>query len=124
MSHICATDSLSSICMSLNLKVVDVFNYRFFTDLSLRLRADISKVAAHERIQHLYETDLPSCPVCKGLIKNVLSRKNSTRKVLYTHYITLEVYLLFERKFLSPDWVICNKFLYDFLIEIWYCFDH
>jgi hypothetical protein len=28
--------------------------YRLFTGLSLRLRADISKVTAHERIQHLY----------------------------------------------------------------------
>jgi hypothetical protein len=30
------------------------FTYRFFTGLSLRLRADISKVTAYERIQHLY----------------------------------------------------------------------
>jgi hypothetical protein len=28
--------------------------YRLFTGLSLRLRADISKVTSHERIQHLY----------------------------------------------------------------------
>jgi hypothetical protein len=34
-------------------KVVDVFSFhlRFFTGLSLRLRADISKVTVHERIQ-------------------------------------------------------------------------
>jgi hypothetical protein len=31
-----------------------VFIYRFFTDLALPLRANISKVTAHERIQHLY----------------------------------------------------------------------
>jgi hypothetical protein len=31
-----------------------VFIYRFFTGLSLRVRADISKVTAHERIQLLY----------------------------------------------------------------------
>jgi hypothetical protein len=30
--------------------------YRFFTGLWLRLRADISKVTAHERIQHLYNS--------------------------------------------------------------------
>jgi hypothetical protein len=38
-----------------------VFIYRFFTGLSLRLRADISKVIAHERIQYLqagFETHL------------------------------------------------------------------
>jgi hypothetical protein len=35
-------------------KVVDVFIYRFFTGLSLRLRAHISKVTAHKRIQNLY----------------------------------------------------------------------
>jgi hypothetical protein len=79
MSHICANDkyrsqvgatnrpenmsfiiivsfvSLSSICIYLNLKVVDVFSFHFqiFTSLSLRLCKDISKVTAHERIQHL-----------------------------------------------------------------------
>jgi hypothetical protein len=31
-----------------------VFIYRFFTDLARPLRANISKVTAHERIQHLY----------------------------------------------------------------------
>jgi hypothetical protein len=37
-------------------KIVDVFSFHLeiFTGLSLRLRADISKVTAHERIQHLY----------------------------------------------------------------------
>jgi hypothetical protein len=37
-------------------RIFDVFSfiYRFFTGLSLRLRAEISKVTAHERIQHLY----------------------------------------------------------------------
>jgi hypothetical protein len=30
-----------------------VFIYRFFTHLSLRRRADISKDTAHDRIQHL-----------------------------------------------------------------------
>jgi hypothetical protein len=35
-------------------KVVDVFIYRFFTGLSLRLGADIFKVTAHERIQYLF----------------------------------------------------------------------
>jgi hypothetical protein len=34
-------------------KVVDVFICRFFTGLSLRFRADTSKVTAHERIQYL-----------------------------------------------------------------------
>jgi hypothetical protein len=47
--------SLSSICIYLNLKIVDVFSFhlQIFTSLSLRLRKDISKVTAHERIQHL-----------------------------------------------------------------------
>jgi hypothetical protein len=38
------------VCTYLNLKVVDVFIYRFFTGFT----ADIPKVTAHERIQHLY----------------------------------------------------------------------
>jgi hypothetical protein len=45
---------VSSLSRLLACKVVDVFIYRFFTGLWLRLRADISKVTAHERIQHLY----------------------------------------------------------------------
>jgi hypothetical protein len=35
-----------------------VFIYRFFTGLSLRSRADISKVTAHERILTTSTTDL------------------------------------------------------------------
>jgi hypothetical protein len=46
-----------------------VFIYRFFTDLSLRLRADISKVTAHERIQYLYYSG------CRNRLK-INRRKN------------------------------------------------
>jgi hypothetical protein len=80
MSHICATDeyrsqvgatdqsgniviryvsfSLSSICIYLNLKVVDVFSFhlQIFHWFIAPLRADISKVTAHERIQHFYQS--------------------------------------------------------------------
>jgi hypothetical protein len=34
-----------------------VFIYRFFTGLSLRFRADISKVTPHERIQQGYSRE-------------------------------------------------------------------
>jgi hypothetical protein len=49
--YVSSVISLSSICI----QIVDVFGfiYRFFTSLSLRLRADISKVTPHERIQYL-----------------------------------------------------------------------
>jgi hypothetical protein len=64
--------SLSSISVYLNLKVVNVFSFhlRFFTDLLLRLRADISKVTAHERIQHLYLVN-KMWFVCLKMFKNI-----------------------------------------------------
>jgi hypothetical protein len=34
--------------------LIKYYYYYFFTGLSLRLRADISKVTAHERVQYLY----------------------------------------------------------------------
>jgi hypothetical protein len=48
MSHICANDEYRYQVGTTN-KI-----YKFFTGLSLRLRADISKVTVHERIQNLY----------------------------------------------------------------------
>jgi hypothetical protein len=49
-SRVWTDESLSQV------EVVDFLMgyYRFFSGLSLRLRTDISKVTAHERIQHLY----------------------------------------------------------------------
>jgi hypothetical protein len=79
MSHICANDEYRSQvgatnrpenivirCVSVvsllylfkfgsTSSTFSVFIYGFFTGLSLRLRADISKVTAHERIQRLYQ---------------------------------------------------------------------
>jgi hypothetical protein len=53
MSHICANDEYQSRVGATNRPENSVFIHIFFTGLSLRLRADIAKVTAHERIQPL-----------------------------------------------------------------------
>jgi hypothetical protein len=75
MSHICANDeylsqvgttnrpeniviryvSVVSLSRLFECKVVDVFSF-YLQIYRSRLRADISKVTAHERIQYLYKT--------------------------------------------------------------------
>jgi hypothetical protein len=62
MSHIYGNDEYRSQAVATNRKISSFVVSRlfFFTGLSLRLRADISKVTAHERIQHLYESS-PAC---------------------------------------------------------------
>jgi hypothetical protein len=65
--HYVGVISLSSICST-----VSVFIYRFFTGLSLRLRADISKVTAHESIQHQHYFFLSFLP--KSLKSSTISR--------------------------------------------------
>jgi hypothetical protein len=103
VSHICATDeyrsqvgatdqsgniviryvsfSLSSICIYLNLKVVDVFSFhlQIFHWCIAPLRADISKVTAHERIQHFYQS-----------IKNLHNLSNS--EFHYFYYLLHKMY--------------------------------
>jgi hypothetical protein len=60
MSHICANDEYRSQVGATNrpenivIRYVFSFHLQIFHWLSLRLRADISKVTAHEKIQHLY----------------------------------------------------------------------
>jgi hypothetical protein len=48
----------------LNLKVVDVFIYKFFTGLTLCLCADISKATARDRIQDHYSQHSHICCYC------------------------------------------------------------
>jgi hypothetical protein len=75
VSHICADDEYQSQVGATKLshlfacKVIDVFSFHIstdFTGLSLRLRADIFEVTAHERIQHL----LPNVTDIGGFVCN------------------------------------------------------
>jgi hypothetical protein len=58
---------VSSLSRLFACKIVDVFS--FHLQIFHWFIADISKVIAREIIQHFFKIDLPSCPVCKGLIK-------------------------------------------------------
>jgi hypothetical protein len=63
---------LSLAHFNLKQSTFSVFIYRFFTGLSLRLRADISKVTAHESIQHQHYFFLSFLP--KSLKSSTISR--------------------------------------------------
>jgi hypothetical protein len=54
MSHICANDEYRFQVGATNRPENIVIEFESSSRLSLRLRADISKVTAHEKIQHLY----------------------------------------------------------------------
>jgi hypothetical protein len=71
---------VSVVSLSSKQTTFSVFIYKFFTDLSLRLGADISKVTAHERIQHLYDS---FCSSCIGTVNNdtIVFEKRKSRKI-------------------------------------------
>jgi hypothetical protein len=79
MSHICANDDISlQLALQTDRKTSSCVTlvYTFFIGLSLRLRTYISKVTAHERIQHLYllyRTYFSRCQQNLNLVRSLKS---------------------------------------------------